>query len=682
METVGPQPQHLAARGAAARHTPFRHDIEGLRALAVILVVGFHAGVPHVSGGFVGVDVFFVISGYLITALLTSELSRTGTINVPEFFARRMRRLLPAVSVVLIASLTLSFIVLPPIRTIQVSTSARAAAGYVSNLHFLALASDYFSGDVRENPILHTWSLSVEEQFYLAWPFVLLLVATPWWAKRTLSRRRLAWGLTAIALGSFLAACWYSSANRTLAFYGTPLRAWEFCCGGIVSTAVDSAGGGLRVPAWANAFLSWLGAALIVVVAMSYTSMTEFPGMTALVPVAGTVMLLIAGGSVPTLVSRGLTSVPLQWVGRRSYSWYLWHWPMFVLTAATFPDGGVAVQLAALVVGLGLADLTYRFIESPVRLPSGASMTRAGAWRTIGLGLAASAAVFSTSEFGRRVATEQSESPSQREYTTAMHDVARPYYDGCVSGTKDDRVRVCAYGSRASKRTVVLFGDSHAVQWFPALESIANDRGWSLLLIAKSRCATARVPVYEVNSPALSFDCERWRRAALDTILRRTPQLVILANASVYVGGPGVSPQTPAVVPSVWESGMINTLTLFHARGIQTVTIEDTPLQHANVPACLSRSGWIRHAAGACATDRALAFNVAFREAEERALAAVPESHRIDLTDVLCSPRSCPARLAGVIAYSDNEHLSATIVRQLAPSLNRALDEAGVAATF
>ena len=229
----------------------FRGDIEGLRALAVVLVVGFHAGAPFLTGGFVGVDVFFVISGYLITALLWAERSQTDSIDLAAFFARRIRRLLPAATVTLLASLALASVILPPLRMVQVAQSATAAAAYASNMHFLRLASDYFHGDVSTNPLLHTWSLAVEEQFYLVWPFALLLIAG---RRRSVAftSRRLAWSLTVVGLVSFVAASWYTSANRNIAFYGMPLRAWEFCCGGIASIVPGAPKDDRSVPSWAS----------------------------------------------------------------------------------------------------------------------------------------------------------------------------------------------------------------------------------------------------------------------------------------------------------------------------------------------------------------------------------------------------------------------------------------------
>jgi peptidoglycan/LPS O-acetylase OafA/YrhL len=663
-----------------APHQRFRADIQGLRALAILLVVVFHAGVGHLTGGFVGVDVFFVISGYLITSQLRAELSSTGTISIPGFIARRVRRLLPAAAVVLIATLALSSILLPPLEFASVAASARSAGAYVSNLHFLGLASDYFTGDVKTDPLLHTWSLSVEEQFYLAWP-VLLLIGCTSWRRQSATRRRLAWTMTAIALASFLATWWYVDANRQLAFYGSPLRAWEFACGGLASLIEPAP----RRPLPRRLLVAggWIGMMLVIGAAALFSANTDFPGATALVPVAGTSALLVLGRlhSWPDRwsVVRFLSAAPMQWIGARSYSWYLWHWPLLVLATATIPQLSVMDRVSIVAVALVLSHLTYRFVEMPFRASrhTYARGTRP-VRRTLAFGFAATVATIAVSEIARRTATARSRSPEFRAYTAAASDVARPHEDGCVNASSDDRVRVCRYGSDEATQTMVLFGDSHAVQWFPALESIAAPRGWALLVIAKSRCATARVPVYEVNSPALSIACERWRHAAVDTILNRRPDLVVLSNASVYISWPLVSRDMPAVSASVWQEGVAHTLGTFNAHGIPTVTIHDTPFLVGNVPKCLARSGWIAHQTDACATERTRAFNPDVQDAETRARASIPNSYGIDLSDHLCQSTICPPVVSGIIAYSDNEHLSATVARRLAPVLGRALNELGL----
>jgi peptidoglycan/LPS O-acetylase OafA/YrhL len=640
--------------------------------------------VPHLTGGFVGVDVFFVISGYLITALLANEIDRTGTISVSAFVARRIRRLFPAAFVVLLVTLALAALVQPPLQVVRTAASARDAFAYAANIHFYQLASDYFSGDVRSNPTLHMWSLSVEEQFYLAWPWLVLAFGRQSGGPG-LARRRLSWALTAIALVSFLAACSYTGENRSLAFYGTPFRAWEFGAGGLTwlfQGLFEGRGRPLARP-W-EASVAWTGFGLVLAAAVLFSPLTDFPGASALLPVAGASMLLLAGGRreapAGAEVDRLLRAVPMQWIGKRSYGWYLWHWPLLALGASVLPRSGFGFRCGLALIALVLADLSYRVVERPIRMGSGQSSPKsAPVRRTIRVGLAATAVMIVAAELARRAAIVASNSPTQRAYTAAASDIAAPYRDGCVTEVRDDLVHPCVYGAASSRTTVALFGDSHAVQWFPALDSIARTRGWGLLVLAKTRCATADVPVYEVVTRQRSWACDRWRRAAIDTIQRRRVALVLLSNAIAYVRTPRLAPAVPAVSVAAWETGLTKTLSELHSRAIPTVIIRDTPYLDANVPLCLSRSGWLGHISASCATARDRALNATVAETERRVAAAFPAVQSIDLSDQLCTSATCPPVVDGVIAYSDNEHLTATMVRALTASLADALALVGSA---
>jgi peptidoglycan/LPS O-acetylase OafA/YrhL len=671
-----PVPDDAARRGSPH----FRPDVEGLRALAVLLVIAFHVGIPGFSGGFVGVDVFFVISGYLITALLCREVAQTGTLSISSFLARRIRRLLPAAALVLVVTLLLTAITFPPLQMIQTAASARAAAAYVSNIHFARLASDYFSGDVRTNPMLHTWSLSVEEQFYLAWPWLILLFARPRQdAEGGIDRRRLAWALTGIGTLSFVAACWYTTSNQSLAFYATPLRAWEFACGGLASLIVPRlplARRRLTDSFWAAAF-GWIGVVLVVSAATIYSATTEFPGVAAMLPVAGTSMLLLAGtlnrGLAPGSVSRLLSTGPAQWIGRRSYSWYLWHWPILVIGTSVIPGAGLAGRVGFVVVALLLADLTYRFVETPTRAPSHSTPRPSRASRAIQLGIATTVIMIATAEVAHRWAIGSSQSATQRAFSSAAADIGDVYRDGCVNGLDDDRVRVCTFGAPSSSTTIALFGDSHAAQWVPALEVIARTRQWTLIVIAKSRCATADVPVYLPGSPRRFSACDRWRVAAMDSLRARRPALVILSNAGRYVRDADRPSDLQTVTAADWEAGLVRTLEQFHTVGSSVVLIRDTPLLDANVPICLSRSGWLSRLGNSCGTRRTDAINDDVVRAEVTAIAAVPGTHAIDLTNALCVRTSCPPMVGGLVAYSDRDHLTARMARSLAPTIDAAL---------
>ena len=343
------------------RSPGFRPDIEGLRGIAVLIVVLFHCGIPGFSGGFVGVDVFFVLSGYLITGLLVAEIQKTSELSLLQFYARRARRLLPASALTLVVTILLGAIILAPSELDLVGHAARAAALYSSNIFFDKNAGDYFAPNVRSNPLLHTWSLAVEEQFYLFWPLLILLGLRVWRSMKSLVT--VLSGLTIISLGT---GVWFTANGGTFAFYELPARAWEFGIGGLAVLLPRST---LKIPVgWWLAF-GWLGILAILGSAHFILGDTSFPGWIALIPVMGTVAALIAGTEHPRLgVGVLLYSDPLQMLGRLSYSWYLWHWPFLVFAAALLPHISIAGKTAAAAVSLTVAGIAT--ISSKIRFDS------------------------------------------------------------------------------------------------------------------------------------------------------------------------------------------------------------------------------------------------------------------------------------------------------------------------
>ncbi|MGH9271771.1 MAG: acyltransferase family protein, partial [Ilumatobacteraceae bacterium] len=328
--------RRLAVRLSLVRvtETAFRPDVEGLRALAVVAVLLFHARVAGFDGGFIGVDVFFVLSGFLITRLLLRELAATGTISLKAFWARRARRLLPASCLVLVVTVIAAHWMLPPLDQRTLAVDAAASATFLVNFVFADQLGDYFGAQLAESspsPLLHFWSLAVEEQFYLVWP-ALLVAAT----RRPGQYRRFLLGLVlGIGCVSFALSAWLTDAAPTWAFYTLPTRMGELLAGAaiaVVGTAI------LLVSPVFRAVLGWLGVIGITVAVMTYDTSTAFPGLATLLPVLSTVLVIVAGG---TGAERHgpicfLRLPPMQWLGRHSYAIYLWHWPALVLAEARF----------------------------------------------------------------------------------------------------------------------------------------------------------------------------------------------------------------------------------------------------------------------------------------------------------------------------------------------------------
>ena len=293
----------------------FRRDIEGLRAVAVILVVGFHASLPGFTGGFIGVDIFFVISGYLITDLLVRELRETGQLNFFQFYARRARRLLPAQALTVVGTLAVGALLLSPLEQKSLAYAAAATSLYVSNIWFLRNAVDYFGSDAAFNPLLHTWSLAVEEQFYVVWPVVILLAFRFGPSKKTLPIV-----IGTVFLISFICCVWVTSTNQPWAFFGTHTRAWEFALGGVTSLMPSVKPVLVRLHSW----LGWIGFVLVVSAGVMFTPDMDLPGSISLVPTLGAACLLLSGAGPRTSSIKCFLSTPLMnRIGELSYAWYL-----------------------------------------------------------------------------------------------------------------------------------------------------------------------------------------------------------------------------------------------------------------------------------------------------------------------------------------------------------------------
>ncbi len=354
-------------RTADSGEPRFRPDLEGFRGIAILLVLLCHARLPGAEAGFVGVDVFFVLSGFLITGLLVDESRRTGRIRLGAFYARRARRILPAAIVVLASTLLAAQVVLSPLDLPRVADDALAASLSLANVRFAIDATNYFAPDAA-SPVLHFWSLGVEEQFYLLWPVLLLLAA------RT-RRPRLAMTvlITVILAGSFLLSVAVTASNGPWAYYLLPTRAWQLAAGGLLAVAAPWLG---RAPRPIAAMVGWLGVGLLVAGLLVIGPMTEYPGLAALLPTLGAAGIIASGGRAASPGRIVLSLPPLRWLGRISYSLYLWHWPILVLAPVALglaaseagpAEGDLSLRLGLVLLAVILAALTWRLVEEPFR---------------------------------------------------------------------------------------------------------------------------------------------------------------------------------------------------------------------------------------------------------------------------------------------------------------------------
>jgi peptidoglycan/LPS O-acetylase OafA/YrhL len=601
--------------GTAPGDRAFRPDVEGLRAVAVMLVVLYHAGLPHLTGGFVGVDVFFVISGFVITGLLLRERESTGSTSVLDFYARRVRRILPAGTLVILVTVASSYLVLGALLGNNVADDGRWAAVFLSNVHFESVGTNYLAASLPPSPLQNYWSLSVEEQFYVVYPTVFLLVA----GLKTLGlRSRLAMALGLIALVSFGLSI-SQTASHPLAAYFSPLtRAWELALGGLVALGTSWL---RRIPTRGAVLLTWAGLAAVVWSAFLFNAQTPYPGWRVALPVVGAASI-IAGGTAAT---RGGTESLLglkgfQWLGARSYSLYLWHWPILVIAAERVNKSSLSVgtNLVLVVVAVIASAITYRVIEHPIRrltvrpergvmvglvavistviLLSLAIGAETGSTNLLPVVPAANAAVVLREVALAPSITTVPPSIRQRGYGATYDQGAGDEGPTCQAQLGHSSETICVLGDGKAARLMVLYGDSKALMWQPAFKAIATVEHWRLVVLAKPACPAAAVTIRGVSSwgEGSTTDpiCDHWHRWATAWIRRHRPSLLVVSEANYYnvPGAPG-TPLHP-FTPTQWQHGLEELFRSVSAPNMRTVLLGTTPiLGHyldSGSPACLS----------------------------------------------------------------------------------------------
>jgi peptidoglycan/LPS O-acetylase OafA/YrhL len=646
----------------------FRPDIEGLRGVAILLVVLFHARVPAFGGGFVGVDVFFVLSGYFITALLVRERESAGDVSLNSFYGRRALRLLPALLVVLLATLAIVFTLYAPIDRPFVAGIARAVALHAGNVEFASGALDYFGSS--DNPLLHTWSLAVEEQFYLVWPLLLVVLvpillrddAEPGALRRTAVKL-----VGAVGLASLLASLVLTPRAQPWAFYGMPTRIWEFALGGLLSLVVLD-----RIDASPRAatLLQSLGLAAIAVAVATYDRATPYPGAAALLPALGACALIVGGAHASgSAISRVLGTSPFRSLGRLSYSWYLWHWPLVGLGAVLDPAIGVVGRLAWSAIALALAWLTYRLVERPAR--DGAFSRIPDRWIAPGA-LLASVAVALLAHASMRGAERAIAATGQRVFAAARGDRVK---HECWANTVEEARTPCELGDRNASTVIALLGDSHAEHWLGGLDRAGRDRGWRIDSMVKGGCPVADMTEFGSDRFARYYrQCARYREAMLQRIITMRPAAVVLSSWDHYIP-PNGNAEDWQVSPAMWERGLRRTYSRLAAAGIHTIVLRDVPRTGFDVPACLSRRAARLPFARACAYDRATSLSRVAIAAQDRAVRGLPVV-LLDLNDQICDAPRCGVVRNGAIVFTDDNHLTASFSRSIASVLGQRIAEA------
>ncbi|MGE5764270.1 MAG: acyltransferase family protein [Mycobacterium leprae] len=340
----------------------FRPDIEGLRGIAVLAVVLYHASLAVIPGGYVGVDVFFVISGFLITGHLLAEVQATGRISLPKFYARRARRLLPAASLVAVVTVALSWLLQSALAAKSTAVDAMWTSFFGMNIKLASEGANYLSAEKAPSLLQHYWSLAVEEQYYLVWPLLMLLVALAFRTRRRSLPTGLAAVLTVVVAASLAASVWQTNVAQPWAYFGLHARACELALGALVAVLASRA---VRIPEACG----WVGLGMLVAAITLFTEHTRFPGYAVALPVVGTALVILSGcGPRETALQRVLGRWPLDGIGRVSYGWYLWHWPLLTLVPLFIHrERSLEVDLFSVLVGLLLAVVTLQVVENPVR---------------------------------------------------------------------------------------------------------------------------------------------------------------------------------------------------------------------------------------------------------------------------------------------------------------------------
>ncbi|MGO2059935.1 MAG: acyltransferase family protein [Microbacterium gubbeenense] len=677
---------------APAKPSTWRPDIQGLRALAVLLVVIAHVGTPNLEGGFIGVDVFFVISGFLITQLLLREVDRTGTVSISQFYVRRARRILPAATVVTVIVVLYALVALPLGRLHQTTVDASWTSLFFANWHFALSGTDYFS---TASPSLfqHYWSLAVEEQFYLIWPLLVLLFVP------RLGRRSFVIVAAIVFVSSLAYSIWSTTADPDPTYFNTAARAFELAGGALLGCLMS----GPLTSRWRH-LAGTAGLAIIVVATIGFDETTPFPGWQALVPVVGAALLLAAGPR--TWTGRIASCAPARYIGDISFSLYLWHWPVAMVVDYLFPETTHLLVTApiTILVSLALASLTYHFVEQPFqhkRVPV-FSRDKRTLWLwpisvvvvlAVAFGSSALADARYTAdqraaqeyfdehgyqeiagedvdevqeELGEAVEVAESGAPIPPEYDgeTLRDAMWTDIVDGdCYASGGEQDADVCSYGDLDADQTIVLIGDSHAAMWLPALDIIGEDHGFRVTLFAKLSCGA-----YTVVQDGLDHsheDCDAFRDFTRDEVEKLQPDAVIFGAR----GQLNMTDREGQTVDEQWRDGVTDAVEVFSDFADRVISLGDVPARPDAEPQdCVDAPGSDQSDCVVTGESVELHSNDITRTAAEEAGAAY-----IDTTEFVCAEDGCPLFAGDTPLYEDDSHLNRLWVEHLAPAFGREL---------
>lgn len=650
-------------------------EIQGLRAVAVLVVLIFHIWPSVLTGGYVGVDVFFVISGYLITSLLLRETERTGTISLVNFYARRIRRLLPASTVVILACASVGYL-LPRVQWTETAKGILASTFYVQNWWLASEAVDYLAEDNAPGILQHYWSLSVEEQYYIFWPLLFLFSTTVF--KVFKKHPKIIFGaiISLIAVVSFVYSIYLTNTNPPLAYFATTTRAWELAIGGLLAIILQNKG---QIKGVLAVVVGWVGIFAIAASCVFYNEQTAFPGYTALLPTVGAALVIMAGSQSQWWSSyRLLATRFMQFIGDISYSLYLWHWPVIIIYKLQVSDTlKLSDGVSVICISILLAYVTKICVEDPFRHKNWKTFSSINQPITIA-SLSFAACLFAANylwfiSHGVAVANNITSEDNINDLINKPYDPTKPLIPDLLEARRDNpdvyRLKChadqaaeepikCEFGDVDASYHVVLVGDSHAAQWLPSLQTLLESKkDWKITTFTKSACAFNSVPVSLGKERAEYTSCTEWNNRVVSELYKIRPDIVVTSQSSGHRAF-GSTDQNES--QSMLASGLLTRWRELSDMGLNVVVIRDTPWMDSNPVECLSAFKAIMED---CATKTSRAFK---SDSIMLAMKENPPVSFIDLSKNICDTEWCWPVQGQVLLWRDRHHLTATYARVLA----------------
>ena len=664
---------------------PHRTDIQGLRAVAVLLVVLGHAGVPFLKGGYVGVDVFFVLSGFLITGILLADALENGRVSLVRFYVRRARRILPAAALTLIATMVAASHLLNFVRARDVVNDSIWASLFAANTHFAAIGSDYFQQGQPPSPIQHFWSLSVEEQFYLVWPSLLGL-ALFGLVRRRARRGRLLLVIAAAGLASLAWSIHSTASSPASAYFSTAARAWELALGAGLAVAAPIV---TRLPDSVHVALGWSGLAAVGCAAVLFSGSTPFPGSAALLPAVGAA-LVIAAGDHRLAVGRPLSVAPLRYIGDRSYAFYLWHWPVLIIAMEHVGHGlSLAVKLALVAGAFLLSVVSYALVEDPLRrlrwpAPVGGLAWPASAGAVLAVALVVSGSINHTARRIEAAAASvkppglvdtaaaasleeppdaplppviaavraaEDEEPIPSALTPpvgSLRDDVYKFPAGCTPRGGATKSHICRLGGTSSIKTIVVVGDSHAQMWMPTILDMAQRDRWVVIPFVKVSC----IPRTWLERRG---GCPTWYRWATRRAAALRPDVTLIVGSWAGTWAPSRAIKAVAGLSATMRR---------YSRSV--IVMDDPPGQRLDPTDCVLGS---HSTMKTCSRVQSRA-----QQQTSAAIAANARRQRIGFLQTrgwFCAPTRngrkilCPLVINQTITYVDRGHVSRTYAVEL-----------------